>query len=116
MFEQIKKDCPGALEMFVNWITQNAALIPYLNQEQFIINVSVEFLIGWLFRFFDEQGIYIDINFIDPKNKWDCTIWLYSEHGGMVAEECGSSKSRIKAWQAAIPKAFEIYQKQLEEK
>ena len=106
MFEQIKKDSPGAWDKFKDYYRRT-----YAPEE-----VQFEALIGHLFRFFDEQGIYIDINFIDPKNKWDCTIWLYSEHGGMVAEECGGSKSRIKAWQAAIPKAFEIYQKQLEKK
>jgi len=115
MFEQIKKDSPDAFKVWNNYISQ---------YDQLWDLKPLESVIGWLFTFFDKQGIYIVLNdFFKVKPnmesdlKW--TIGHYDKDGCTLTDIESFNKqfeSRSEAWQAAIPKAFEILQKQLEEK
>ena len=109
MFEQIKKDSPDAFKVWNNYISK---------YDQLWDLKPLESVIGWLLTFFDEQGIHIVIEYV-------CRLL---SGGACYRYEVNSSrtsdrrvtldwfKSRLEAWQSAIPKAFEILQKQLEEK
>ena len=120
MFEQIKKDCPDAWERFEKYIFEKVGWEfkhgRFRNDSQFFDDIY--FLIGLLFTFFDEQRIHIVIEYV-------CRLL---SGGACYRYEVNSSrtsdrrvtldwfKSRPEAWKSAIPKAFEILQKQLEEK
>ena len=101
MFEQIKKKCPKGWEKFKEY-DDHSGLTP---------------LIGHLFTFFDSVGIYIELTmgsgnvFTFDIIDWISDLKFRYLHAGRI-----EYKSRPEAWQAAIPKAFEIYEKILEEK
>ena len=69
-----------------------------------------------LYDFFDEQGIYIDVqpNLITPdlinkrKLKFSCEV--YTNQGEFLYEECGKTfwDTRTEAEEKAFEKAFEI--------
>ena len=115
MFEQIKKNSPKAWEKFKDYYRRT-----YAPEE-----VQFEALIGHLFTFLDDQGIYIN-TLLSNGVFYKCEIYKLSEriHKGSRDEidvitygwQSQFSQSRPEAWEAAIPKAFEILQKQLEEK
>ena len=101
MFEQIKKKCPKGWEKFKEY-DDHSGLTP---------------LIGHLFTFFDSVGIYTTVSYFGnddgSKVSWVYHFTIENDYpigGGRVF------KLRTEAWEAAILKAFEIYEKILEEK
>ena len=120
MFEQIKKDSPDAWERFEKYIFEKVGWEfkhgRFRNDSQFFDDIY--FLIGLLFTFFDEQGIRIAVI---PHTNGTFRPYLFRKAGKVWTfleledYEYGFSE-RLEAWKAAIPKAFEILQKQLEEK
>ena len=92
MFEEIKKKYPKAWDKFKDYYRRT-----YAPEE-----VQFEALIGHLFTFFDEQGIYITIEYY--VNLYTNERWRY-----WISERIGSVfESRTEAWTAAFTKAFEI--------
>ena len=128
MFEEIKEKCPKGWEMFLEYYFNESEIrfqikrygsVDKLTQQ--INEVDFESLIGWLFRFFDEQGIHIDIfaDFNDSEHRltgFGFLIWHKVEggEGYYWTDNSGGTycKSRTEAWKAAFIKSFEI----LEEK
>ena len=74
--------------------------------ESYVESLSFESLSGWLFKFFDDQGIYIAIECISFGGRiWETRIT--SSHGLLYKSEI-LLKSRQEAKQIAFTKAFEI--------
>ena len=91
-----------AREQFENWITDKT---PYFSRYNEII-ADQESLSGWLFRFFDEQGIVIEIWYGDGhKGK----VYWYGDIDATTV--INRANSRTEAEQAAFEKAFEILEK-----
>ena len=114
MFEQIKKDSLEAWDKFNQFyfsINTNRLRETYLD------SIDIWSIIGDLLLFFDEQGIIIEVE--SAKNdKWIFKIimWGKSRKYVKILVQGKGFNSRSEAWEMAIPKAFEILQKQLEEK
>ena len=116
MFEKIKKNCPKAWDKFVKYAEKNLKWefsVDYDGTFGFE-NEDIEFLIGHLFRFFDEQGIHVVIEYVcRPLSGGTC--YRHELHNSRTVgwrDTSGWYKSRPEAWSAAFTKAFEI----LEEK
>ena len=117
MFEQIKENSPKGWKKFFNWCC-NKNLIDKYDWISSISEIKFVSLIGHLFTFFDSVGIMINIavwpNFEDGYT-FEAGEIFTGDFAGCVGAE-GQFNSRQEAWEAAIPKAFEIYEKILEEK
>ena len=107
MFEQIKKDCPKGWRQFeIFWHMNNADMMTGQPFPSFV---------GWCLLFFDSVGIHIEIYLIYGGKKISFG-YLIDQYRGCGKYNHKQFKSRPDAWKAAIPKAFEIYEKILEEK
>ena len=115
-FEQIKERYPKAWEKFENFAIVDPELeadsVGYSDDYVDDINrLSLTTLSGYLFRFFDEQGIYIVIDWCN----FEYRITVYFPKFDIVypcneenIEEYQWFKTRQEAEQAAFTKAFEI--------
>ena len=112
MFDEIKKDSQKAWAKFEDYAIENPDIEAdiYNYSDDFaddLEQVSIPTLIGHLELFFDEQGIYVEIENINENSFcWEIT-------NPTTIYEHGFNKSRTEAWQSAIPKAFEILEKSL---
>ena len=111
MFDEIKKKYPKAWKKYVDWHSGKSSMIPYLNEEvnseeKFIENMFFEYLSGWLFRFFDEEGIHISIHYSGVEYYYQ--YWM---DGNLLETSDDTFKSRDEAEKAAFEKAFEILEK-----
>jgi len=104
MFEQIKKDSPDAFKVWNNYISK---------YDQLWDLKPLESVIGWLLTFFDEQRIVIQISY---SSGWYYRITDIDRKFTINNVDKLFCGDRPEAWKSAIPKAFEILQKQLEEK
>ena len=94
-FEEIKRKYPKAWEKF-------EAFASYECYDW--VGGGIEDLSGWLFKFFDDQGIHIEIYIIygGGNRQFGWAIDELNKENGL------RYKIRTKAWEAAFPKAFEI--------
>ncbi len=108
MFEEIKKKYPKAWEKWQNY-TKDHCLAVRIDYTEFYVS-GEDFLdiIGWLFKFFDEQGIHIAIDW----NNFKYSYTLYVPHHDIVSDDSSWYESRIEAWEAAFTKAFGILEEQ----
>jgi len=101
MFDEIKKKYPKAWEKFINWFAEKTS-VERLDSEHYILNMFFEHRSGWLFRFFDEQRIYISVIYSGIEyyyQRWD---------QDMIETSDDTFKSRTDAEKSAFEKAFEI--------
>ena len=109
MFNKIKKNSPKAWAKFIKY---NERERPYCkpNSEEYVLSFGLASLIGHLELFFDEQGITITIETapLVVDNPFQGKIFYPNN-----ILWCEPTKSRTEAWQAAIPKAFEILKESL---
>jgi len=107
MFEEIKKKYPKAYKRWIQFIyakTWGELLkIEIQDFEKFTFSLNIESLVGWLFRFFDEQEIYVDCYSCDNGNNWEYDLWYMKE---LYFEQ--KFKTRQEATKQAFAKAFEI--------
>ena len=57
MFDEIKKKFPKAWQMFYDWLLYDAGI------DSTMILCDPETVSGWQYKFFDEQGIIIEIEY-----------------------------------------------------
>ena len=108
-WNKIKEQYPKAIELLDDWVYENHPDIAFKN------------IFYFLEYFFDEQGIYIDVqpNLITPdlinkrKLKFSCEV--YTNQGEFLYEECGKTfwDTRTEAEEKAFEKAFEILELKL---
>ena len=116
MFEQIKENSPKGWKKFFNWCC-NKNLIDKYYWISSISEIKFVSLIGHLFTFFDSVGIRIAVI---PHTNGTFRPYLFRKAGKVWTfleledYEYGFS-ARPEAWKAAIQKAFEIYEKILEQ-
>ena len=96
MFDKIRQDNPKAWNKFYYWLLNDAGI------DSTMILCDPETVSGWLYKFFDEQGIYIEI-FSAPNPR--CFFTQINRHPPMVIPKYNT---RQEAEQAAFTKAFEI--------
>jgi len=104
-FEEIKKKYPEAWDKFHIWLWESMGLPPDEKLPD-LINDRFESLSGWLFNFFDEQGIVIVLD-LDEKNQYKTWLFEISDNGHWEHIEYGF-QTRPEAKQASFTKAFEI--------
>ena len=112
-FEKIKKKYPKAWEMFFVFIATESErdyqLQKYgdLELERGGISTVPESLSGWLYKFFDEQGIVVQLYFHNYHG-WSALVGNMKKE--IIKHRWTSmyEKTRQEAEQAAFTKAFEI--------
>jgi len=111
MFEQIKKDSSDAWDKFEEYAVQNISGLGIYGDDVFdkLNRTKIILLIGHLFLFFDKQRIVIQISY---SSGWYYRITDIDRKFTINNVDKLFCGDRPEAWQAAIPKAFEI----LEEK
>ena len=111
MFEEIKKKYPKAWDMFEQFMYCHLGEEHILRTNENTIKefikvinskLPLEILSGWLFRFFDEQGIYIEIYSIPNPREY---MYMINRNWD---RDMPNLKTRQEAEQAAFTKAFEI--------
>ena len=114
--EEIKKKYPKTWEKFEDFAIENpeleADVFGYSDDYVDDINrLSLITLSGYLFGFFDKQGIYI--NFVCERNTPDDYLYSFKWfiRGYAVSKE--EYDNRPKAWEAAFIKAFSIIEEKL---
>ena len=115
MFEQIKKDSSDAWDKFEEYAVQNISGLGIYGDDVFdkLNRTKIILLIGHLFLFFDKQRIVIQISY---SSGWYYRITDIKRRFTINSVDKLGFGDRLEVWQAAISKAFEILQKQLEEK
>ena len=105
-FEQIKKKYPKSWEKWIDYFHCHNKdyhhLLQFFTDNKRLL-YETESLSGWLFRFFDEQGMIIIISYDSYGGKYYWKIY----HSTAVEGESFWS-SRQEAEQAAFTKTFEI--------
>lgn len=106
-FEKIKKKYPKASRKWWDYYTTNVLRddLSFVLFEQEFKYIKLESLSGWLFKFFDEQGIYISIDVWNLLEKAEIR-WNIDTQSGYG--EIGKAKTRQNAEQTTFTKAFEI--------
>ena len=118
-FEQIKNKYPKAYKMWLQFFyakiwdellkNEYTKLTKTSEFEDFTFSLNIESLSGWLFKFFDEQGIVIVLN-PDEQDKYKTWLYEICIIGHWEYIKC-NFESRPKAEQAAFEKTFGILEK-----
>ena len=116
--KEIAKKCPKAWDKFENFAIVDSELeadsFGYSDDYVDDINrLSLTTLSGYMFKFFDNQDIYIIVVY-DKIAHDDFYLFRWCIRGYVVSKE--EYHNRQEAEQAAFKKAFEILEKQLEAK